>query len=556
MRSTPGLWGPMAETLELKSIGILDKIGQGGQGVVYRAPNVKTVFSPTMVFKEYKPDALASLDVDALMAMPEFLESLPFRDGAKLIEIASWPCRIVKDNGRVKGFVMPGIPDDFSTDFWTAKGSSRVAAEIQHLLNPPQVLADRFRENAISERQKYALLRKAASSLGFLHERGVCVGDISPKNLLFSLNGAPAVYFIDCDAMRVKGVSLTHQLETPGWEVPKGEERATVYSDRYKLGLLALRLILGDQDARDPSRLPSSVNSLFRKVVTDTLNRSADMRPTLSEWDLALDKARLAAPSGPTTRPIPTPPKAPPQPPVLTRGPLNPAPPPAYPQPYYPGPPVPPAPPSTSRRSSSKAGWLLLFMILGLAALSLAVLSNLTSSTSENTTASTTSRPPSSRTAVPSVGQTSARATTSPRESTRSNAPDPERFASSFGAKGIDPRGETCDGGWILNDSFGRSGWWATRSVRGSERTSCELADNVLTAYWARYPEPSLARRSIEVAGAVLCSSVPGAACAPGGAMFIMTCIGEAGSGVGFAGGVSGEWITCTGGDGAKVYLF
>jgi len=38
--------------------------------------------------------------------------------------------------------------------------------------------------------------------------------------------------------------------------------------------------------------------------------------------------------------------------------------------------------------------------------------------------------------------------------------------------------------------------------------------------------------------------------------MFIMTCIGEAGSGVGFAGGISGEWITCTGGAGAKVYLF
>jgi hypothetical protein len=75
-----------------------------------------------------------------------------------------------------------------------------------------------------------------------LHKHGVCVGDISPKNLLFALIPHPAVYFIDCDAMRIDGVSVLRQVETPGWQVPAGEELATVYSDTYKLGLLALRL--------------------------------------------------------------------------------------------------------------------------------------------------------------------------------------------------------------------------------------------------------------------------------------------------------------------------
>ena len=551
----------MAETLELKSIGSLDKISQGGQGVVYRAPKVKTIFSRTMVFKEYKPDALASLDVDALMAMPEFLESLPYRDGARLIDIAAWPCRIVKDSGRVKGFVMPSIPDDFFTDFWTAKGPSRVAAEFQHLLNDPQVLAMRFGGNVITERQKYELLRKAASSLSFLHERGVCVGDISPKNLLFSLEGPPSVYFIDCDAMRVRGVSLTQQLETPGWEVPKGEERATVYSDRYKLGLLALRLILGNQDAKDPSRLPSSVHGMLSKVITDSLKQPADRRPTLSEWDLALDKARLAAPTEPPTRPIPAQPKPPRQPRPAKRPPMAvgpPAQPPTYPS--YPGPSRPSAAPSGSypsgavalKPSSGKVGWLLLLAILGIFVFLVVV--NSTSSTSDKNAASTTSSPPTFTTTVTSVSTSPPSTTTPPRESNRPKEADPAMFAQAMGVRGPDPRGQTCDGGWILNASYGRSGW-ATRSVRGSARTSCELADNVLTAYWNqlrdeeyRWSEPSLDRRSIEVAGSVPCSSVRGALCAPGGNLFIITCIGNR--------GINGDWITCTGGADARVYLF
>ena len=104
----------------------------------------------------------------------------------------------------------------------------------------------------IDDAHRYTLLREVASALAFLHKHGVCVGDISPKNLLFSLTPHEAVYFIDCDAMRINGVSALPQVETPGWETPAGEELATIYSDTYKLGLLALRLLVGDHDTKNP----------------------------------------------------------------------------------------------------------------------------------------------------------------------------------------------------------------------------------------------------------------------------------------------------------------
>ena len=112
------------------------------------------------------------------------------------------------------GFVMPAIPDEFFIPLKTVKGVSNTAAEFQHLLNHSSVLAARGID--IDDAQRYSLLREVASGLAFLHKHGVCVGDISPKNLLFSLTPHAAVYFIDCDAMRINGVSALPQMETPG----------------------------------------------------------------------------------------------------------------------------------------------------------------------------------------------------------------------------------------------------------------------------------------------------------------------------------------------------
>ena len=62
------------QVIERGELGALAKIGQGGQGVVYRAPNVKTKFAASMVYKEYKPQTLADIDFTALEAMPALVE--------------------------------------------------------------------------------------------------------------------------------------------------------------------------------------------------------------------------------------------------------------------------------------------------------------------------------------------------------------------------------------------------------------------------------------------------------------------------------------------------
>ena len=535
-----------AQVIERAKLGPRTKIGQGGQGVVYRAPNVKTKFAASMVYKEYKPAAVAEMDFTALAAMPALVEqSLSYAQAERLVSIAAWPCALVEDGGTPTGFVMPAIPDEFFISLTTVKGVSSTTAEFQHLLNHSSVLA--ARGIALDDVQRYTLLREVASGLAFLHRHGVCVGDISPKNLLFSLTPHEAVYFIDCDAMRINGVSALPQVETPGWDTPAGEELATIYSDAYKLGLLALRLVAGDHNTTNTGHIPSTTPVQLRQVITDTLTNEPARRPLPEAWTYvlahAIEKAqhlKLVAPkaAAPVTA-APTPPAIPvvrSRPPVYSAPPVHSAPP-APPIPVqHSRPPMPPWAPPASQPASSKAPiWigvgLATLVVAALVVFMVALANKDTPSSSSGATYTTTY--PSGASVSPSY---SAPAPSTPNTPTVRVTPPL--------AQGLDPHQVSCAGYQLP----GRSGW-ATAAGRGSPTTSCQFAENVINAYYADYPVPSRDSRQVNAPGTIPCPSARAGApmavqCA--GDDFVMTCV------------VNGAdpWITCTGGNDAVVYLY
>jgi eukaryotic-like serine/threonine-protein kinase len=336
-----------AQVIDRDRLGVLTKIGQGGQGTVYQAPNVRTQFAESMVYKEYKTTSgAATVDYAALAAMPALVEeSLTVAQAKRLIALAAWPCALVQHGATPTGFVMPAIPAVFFTALNTAKGTSSAAAEIQHLLNHPSVLT--ARGIGIDDAQRYQLLRETATALTFLHQHGVVVGDISPKNLLYALGPRPVVYFIDCDAMRVGGMSALPQLETPGWQVPAGEELATVASDTYKLGLLALRLLVGDQHTTNPQQLPATTPTMVRQLITDTLTNPPQRRPLPQAWSTLLAGAVESAQHqqkmmGPAL--VGAAPAAPAVPVVRSRPPASPPTPPSNPPAHAPAPAAEPSP--------------------------------------------------------------------------------------------------------------------------------------------------------------------------------------------------------------------
>jgi serine/threonine-protein kinase len=99
---------------------------------------------------------------------------------------------------------------------------------------------------------------------------------------------------------------------------------------------------------------------------------------------------------------------------------------------------------------------------------------------------------------------------------------------------------QSCDQGFSVPTASG----FGSHAGRGTPETSCYFASSVLTSYWNQYGNASRQPRTVAAPGAVDCNTVPGAQCA--GPNFLMQC---AASG-------ADNWITCTGGNNARVYLY
>jgi predicted Ser/Thr protein kinase len=99
---------------------------------------------------------------------------------------------------------------------------------------------------------------------------------------------------------------------------------------------------------------------------------------------------------------------------------------------------------------------------------------------------------------------------------------------------------QSCDQGFSLPTATG----FGTHAGRGTPETSCLFAKSVLNSYWAEYGNASPLPRAVSAPGAVDCAAVPGALC--NGSNFLMHCQQTPGD----------SWITCIGGNNARVYLW
>lgn len=101
-------------------------------------------------------------------------------------------------------------------------------------------------------------------------------------------------------------------------------------------------------------------------------------------------------------------------------------------------------------------------------------------------------------------------------------------------------RHQSCDQGFSLPNASG----FGTQAGRGTPETSCLFTESVLKSYLAQYGNASPNPRAVSAPGAVACTSVSGALC--DGANFLMHCQTEPGD----------SWITCIGGNNARVYIW
>ncbi|MFJ9905006.1 hypothetical protein ACIRVK_19265 [Streptomyces sp. NPDC101152] len=272
-------------------------LGDGGQGKVWEVEKRLINGTWPVAYKEYKPERQRELRTDALERMVAFLPGRPAVVGERLARNTAWPAALVTEGSQVRGFLMRQIPDEF---FIPVPSGEQKAAGFEFLLNPLSYVNTMV--GTVTPRQLFGLLLALADLLEWLHGLGVVAGDLSPKNLLFSLSGPrPGCFLIDCDAMGLGGDWVLKPVQTPGWQLPGGEPAETPQGDRYKFALLAVRLFLHEQHGQDPAAL-KRMDRAVGELAQRGLSRTPADRPALADW---LDPLRRAFDSAPAAWPAP-----------------------------------------------------------------------------------------------------------------------------------------------------------------------------------------------------------------------------------------------------------
>ena len=228
---------------------ILEEIGRGGMGVIYRARQqhsrrivaVKRILAheanshETLVRFRREAEAVASLDHPNILPIHEISESeegLPF----------------------------------FSMKYATG-GSLRTAAPTLRV-NP---------------RECVRLMAKVARAIAYAHGKGILHRDLQPGNVLLDENGEPMVSDFGLAKWLDQNTDLTRTLETlgtPGYIAPEQAEcRATDLTsaaDTYSLGAILFYLLSGR-----PPFVGANVLTVIHQAATTPAPRLRSLAPSL-----------------------------------------------------------------------------------------------------------------------------------------------------------------------------------------------------------------------------------------------------------------------------------
>jgi hypothetical protein len=275
--------------VDISSLSLNQDLGRGGQGRVAAVDGFKVHGAWPAAVKIYAKDHQRNADASILETMVALPRQLSVADRDFLLDNTAWPAVMAEEDGAVCGFLMRTVPADFYFDFqYRTMGPQRKLADVAFLLNSDAYVRDAG--IVVDDRQRLLLLKDVATLLTRLHAIDIVVGDLSPKNLLFKLDPRPRCFLIDCDASQLGGQTVLAQVETPDWEAPSGETKATTATDAYKFGLLAVRLFARDQSARDVSAL-TNVSPELGQLATRCLQSDPHSRPSPEDWTSALDAA-------------------------------------------------------------------------------------------------------------------------------------------------------------------------------------------------------------------------------------------------------------------------
>ena len=243
--------GEPVGTVRRADLRLGELLAEGGEGRVFALP-----LQPHLVFKQYQQPLCA----DHLHELVTWPKSGEPQLAERVHASASWPAAVVepelpsanRDGALAEGVVMPRAPRRFALRH--RDGNTRLAT-LSYLTSDPAYrevaygieLPPAFSPERLGIVYALARLLEAFERL----EPPIGHGDLSAKNVLWSLQRGPEVFVIDCDNCErfdAGGQPLSHEgrrrAMTPNWDDPAVESGSNppLEADRYSLALIFLRV--------------------------------------------------------------------------------------------------------------------------------------------------------------------------------------------------------------------------------------------------------------------------------------------------------------------------
>jgi serine/threonine protein kinase len=221
-----------------------EKIGQGGQGVVYRTSDADVAVK---IFTDDNGRWVTDKDhVERFHRRLELVSTLPIpsqtplaKPVAKLNDVAGYVMRLLEDMNSFSTFWPDNNCIDKTSETklpkWLSSASNEQAAPIIH-----------YRDTG-GLRLRLRGLFKCAAILSRLHGRGLVYGDLSPANVFISSkSNSDEVWLIDTENLRFETQDRGQTTYTPGFGAPelvRGDDGGRPRTDCHAFAVMAFKTL-------------------------------------------------------------------------------------------------------------------------------------------------------------------------------------------------------------------------------------------------------------------------------------------------------------------------
>ncbi|GAB5518894.1 MAG: hypothetical protein RhofKO_11450 [Rhodothermales bacterium] len=230
-------------------------LGEGGQGIVYRAIRADGAFERAVAIKLLRPGVQGKL-VARLAEERRVLARMEHEGIARLYD--------------------GGVADD---------GRPYLAVELVE----GQTITTFAKDRALSTRERVAMLVHVCEAVAYAHQRLIIHRDLKPSNVLVNTSGQPKL--LDFGVAKLLDDTPDPTLTVPGWMTPAyaapeqvrhGE--VTTATDVYALGVLAYEVLAGQRPYDTQGLSPAETERMVCEVVPRKASETAS--------DIASERAR------------------------------------------------------------------------------------------------------------------------------------------------------------------------------------------------------------------------------------------------------------------------